>query len=166
MDRYARVIARVEEDLGRGHTHVAAQRLSTLVQGDPGNLELRRRLAAVHRRTGNLVEAGRWGFLDEAADEAAVSAFERAFPHPAARLAALRLPAGVPTAPPASRRRLERLMTEARRSRGALRAGPRAEGGDPWHWQDRAWDAVRIALVLSGVAVWVVGAVVLVRWIW
>ncbi len=77
---------RVATDLAQGHTQPAIQRLSSLVQAHPGDLDLRRQLAAVHRSVGNPVEAGRWGYLlaDTPADE--ISAFERAYPDPVRRL--------------------------------------------------------------------------------
>lgn len=95
MENYSRVLERVEDDLALGHTYVAIQRLTTLVQQNPGDLTLRERLAAVHLRTGNLVEAGRWSYLSANPDQAARDAFDRAFPHPRARRDALRLPPGL-----------------------------------------------------------------------
>jgi hypothetical protein len=53
------VLAKVDADPERGHTPLAAQRLNSLIANDPGDLGLRARLAAVHRRTGNFAEAGR-----------------------------------------------------------------------------------------------------------
>ena len=85
------VIARVERDLARGHTYPALQRLASLTAAHPDNLDLRARRAAVNRRIGNLVEAGRWGFLTEEVTEAELAAFERALPKAWARLFALRL---------------------------------------------------------------------------
>jgi hypothetical protein len=86
----ADVLARVREDLALGHTHVAIQRLRTLLAVHPNDLEVHRLLAAVYRQTGNVVEAGRWAFLsDELRDEELV-AFERAHPSPWLRLRLLR----------------------------------------------------------------------------
>jgi hypothetical protein len=87
------VLDRVEADLGRGHTHAATQRLGSLVDAHPADLDLRLRLAAVHRRVGNPIEAGRWSYLSAEAVEAEVLAFERAYPSPAMRLRRLRWPA-------------------------------------------------------------------------
>jgi hypothetical protein len=84
------VLARVAADLARGQTQPAIQRLSSLVAVHPTDLELRRRLAAVHRQVGNQIEAGRWAYLDATADPAEITAFERAFPSPTRRLDALR----------------------------------------------------------------------------
>jgi len=43
-----RVLARVEADLAQGHTYVAIQRLTTLVQSNPADLGARSRLGEVH----------------------------------------------------------------------------------------------------------------------
>jgi len=88
----ADVLERVAIDLSRGHTAPAIQRLSSLVHLHPTDLDLRRRLAEVHRMVGNWVEAGRWGYLLHDADPAETQAFERAYPSPIHRLAALRWP--------------------------------------------------------------------------
>jgi hypothetical protein len=82
----ADVLDRVAADLSRGHTQPAIQRLGSLVAAHPTDLDLRRRLAAVHRMVGNQVEAGRWSYLNADADPAETQAFERAYPSPAARL--------------------------------------------------------------------------------
>ena len=89
----ADVLDRVAADLSRGHTQPALQRLGSLVATHPTDLDLRRRLAAVHRMVGNQVEAGRWSYLNADADPAEVLAFERAYPLPSARLRELRWPA-------------------------------------------------------------------------
>jgi hypothetical protein len=73
------VLAKVDADLDRGHTHLAAQRLNSLIAEDPYDLGLRSRLAAVHRRTGNFAEAGRWGYLTEDVTEAEITAFAKAY---------------------------------------------------------------------------------------
>ncbi len=89
----ADVLDRVAADLSRGHTQPAIQRLGSLVAAHPTDLDLRRRLAAVHRMVGNQVEAGRWSYLNADADPAEILAFERAYPSTAARLRQLRWPA-------------------------------------------------------------------------
>jgi hypothetical protein len=86
------VLDRVSADLAFGHTQPAIQRLSSLVAADPTDLDLRRRLARLHRMVGNRIEAGRWDYLTPGAGAAEVAAFERAFPSPSSRLAALRWP--------------------------------------------------------------------------
>jgi hypothetical protein len=87
------LIDRVASDLAKGHTHPAKQRLHSLIAAHPTDLDLRRQLADVYRQTGDLVEAGRWSYLDEAADPFELLAFERAYPSPASRRMALRWPA-------------------------------------------------------------------------
>lgn len=83
---------RVANDLAKGHTHPAKQRLHSLIQAHPTDLDLRRQLADIYRRIGNLAEAGRWSYLDENADLIEILAFERAYPSAAGRRAALRWP--------------------------------------------------------------------------
>jgi len=89
----ANVLDRVAADLAGGRTAPAIQRLGSLVAAHPTDLDLRQRLAAVHRLVGNRIEAGRWGYLHADVDPAECSAFERAFPSPAVRLRKLRWPA-------------------------------------------------------------------------
>jgi hypothetical protein len=87
------LIDRVASDLAKGHTHPAKQRLHSLIAAHPTDLDLRRQLADVYRQTGDLVEAGRWSYLDEAADPFELLAFERAYPSLTSRRIALRWPA-------------------------------------------------------------------------
>lgn len=82
----ADVLARVKNDLAAGHTYLATQRLRTLIAIDPSDMEVRRLLAAVHRQTGNLVEAGRWAFLTDEVRPEELAAFARANPSPWLRL--------------------------------------------------------------------------------
>src|SRR5256885_14180505 len=102
----ADVLDRVDADLARGHPAPAIQRLSSLVAAHPTDLDLRRRLAAVHRTVGNRVEAGRWEYPHADAHAPATPALERADP-PAAppprggrRPARAPAPPGVPPRPP------------------------------------------------------------------
>ncbi len=87
------VLERVRADLVRGRTEPAIRRLSSLVAAHPTDLDLRRRLAAVHRLVGNAVEAGRWSYLGADVDPQEARAFEAAYPSPAQRLRRLRWPA-------------------------------------------------------------------------
>lgn len=116
------VLDRVAADLARGLTHPAIQRLSSLVAAHPTDLDLRRRLAAVHRRVGNRIQAGRWDYLTIGADSADTSAFERAFPSAAERLREMRWPyvAGA-AATTYARARLAKLAAAAA---AAEKAGP------------------------------------------
>src|SRR5256884_4466700 len=105
----ADVLDRVDADLARGHTAPAIQRLSSLVAAHPTDLDLRRRLAAVHRMIGNQIEAGRWEYLHADADPHATAAFERAYPSAAQRLREVRWPAGGQAATEFARSRLATL---------------------------------------------------------
>lgn len=87
----AHTLARVDADIDQGRTHLAAQRLTSLIRADPGDLDLRVRRAAVSRRVGDTTEAGRWGFLTEEAAESEITAFERSYSDPWRRLRSLRL---------------------------------------------------------------------------
>jgi hypothetical protein len=110
----AHVLDKVAVDLSRGHTQPAIQRLSSLVAAHPHDLDLRHRLAAVHRLTGNLVEAGRWDYLSAGAQPAESVAFERAYPSPHRRLSKL-LWRGSPNLAPTehARQRLQELVEAA-----------------------------------------------------
>lgn len=124
------VLDRVAADLARGFTHPAIQRLSSLVAAYPNDLDLRRRLAAVHRRVGNRIQAGRWDYLTIGADSADTRAFERAFPSAAARLREVRWPhrAGQ-AATTYARQRLAKLIAAAEAERPAgHRQRPAAPG--------------------------------------
>jgi len=88
----ADVLDRVLADLARGYTAPAIQRLSSLVNAHPTDLDLRGRLAAVHRTVGNRIEAGRWGYLHPETPPEETRAFERAYPVAGVRLRKLRWP--------------------------------------------------------------------------
>ncbi|MEV0454848.1 DUF6584 family protein [Catellatospora methionotrophica] len=100
---------RVTTDLSRGHTYPAIQRMHSLVAAHPTDLDLRRRLAAIYRATGNAVEAGRWSYLDDDAEPAELEAFEGRYPAHR-RLDALRWPNGAPAPTDVSRVRLAPLL--------------------------------------------------------
>jgi len=144
------VLARVAADLAQGHTQPAIQRLSSLVARHPTDLDLRRRLAAVHRMVGDRVEAGRWSYLDAAGDPAETAAFEAAYPNATRRLHALRWPAGAATA-----------ATEHARGRlDALAAAADTPARD-----SRAGAAIFATVVLIALVFAVIGAVTLVQWL-
>lgn len=117
------VLDRVAADLSRGFTHPAIQRLSSLVAAHPTDLDLRRRLAALHRKVGNRVQAGRWDYLTIGASADDTSAFERAFPSAVARLREVRWPhrAGM-AATGYARTRLDKLVAAAEAERSAVAA--------------------------------------------
>lgn len=151
------VLARVANDLARGHTQPAIQRLSSLVARHPTDLDLRRRLAGVHRLVGNRVEAGRWGYLDPSTDPEEAVAFERAYPSPSRRLAALRWPQRAGLAPTEhARRRLEELAAAA--SRETIRAD-----GAVVRAPLRSW--LFLAAVAAAAALAAIGAVTLAQWV-
>jgi hypothetical protein len=115
------VLDRVASDLTRGLTHPAIQRLSSLVAAYPTDLDLRRRLAAVHRKVGNRVQAGRWDYLTIGASADDTSAFERAFPSAVARLREVRWPHRASLAATAyARSRLDKLVAAAEAERKAV----------------------------------------------
>ena len=116
----ADVLDRVAADLARGYTAPAIQRLSSLVAAHPTDLDLRRRLAAVHRMVGNPIEAGRWGYLLTDVPARETEAFERAYPQPAVRLRKLRWPPNGQAATEFARARLAALA-DGERPRPARR---------------------------------------------
>ncbi len=149
------VLDRVEADLARGHTHAAIQRLGSLVDAHPTDLDLRLRLATVHRQVGNPIEAGRWSYLSAAADEGEVRAFERAYPSPAGRLRRLRWPAsgGYPA-------------TEFARDRLAALTGHAGAptGGAPTRPGPRQRIVLAVATAIAAPFA-VLGAITVVQWI-
>jgi hypothetical protein len=110
------VLARVKVDLTLGRTHLARQRLRTLLAIDPDDLEVRELLAAVHRQTGNLVEAGRWAYLSPHLQVDELIAFERAHPSPWLRLRLVRYTGDPADLAPAARQRLRALVLAAERA--------------------------------------------------
>lgn len=157
----AQTLERVDADLEQGHTFTAIQRLATLVQQQPTNLDLRARLAAVHLQTGNLVEAGRWGYLSENRDPDAQKAFEKAFRAPIARLNALRWRGGPHEASSVHARvRLLRLIDDAGQRPAQSAAGSRRRTHKRWTKTDVA---VLVGIVVV-VSVWLIGAISVVRW--
>lgn len=185
------VLDRVAADLARGSTHPAIQRLSSLVAAYPTDLDLRRRLAAVHRRVGNRIQAGRWDYLTIGADSEDTLAFERAFPSARARLREVRWPHRASQAATAyARTRLEKLVeaAEAERStrvpkqprtgdRGGATATLTARGGFPTTLRrfsrrltrpGRSWGVPHsvLAVAIPAAAFFVaLGAVTVVEWI-
>lgn len=158
------VLARVKVDLACGRTHLARQRLRTLLATDPDDLEVRELLADVHRHAGNLVEAGRWAYFSAQLRPAELIAFERAHPSPWLRLRLLRFTGDEADLTPAARERLRAL------NRQAALAGP------PPDWRDAQQpDAqprgagfpclfVAVALLVIGVLV-AIGVYRVVQWV-
>ncbi len=142
------VLDRVAADLARGYTTPAIRRLSSLVAAHPTDLDLRRRLAAVHRMVGNRIEAGRWGYLLHETEPGETAAFERAYPQPATRLRKLLWPTGGQAATEFARGRLAVLADAA--------APPTRSPRRP------RWRLVALALTVPFA---LVGAVTVVQWL-
>jgi Family of unknown function (DUF6584) len=106
-------LERVAADLARGHTHPALQRLANLSAQFPDDLDIRSTRAAVNPQIGNLVEAGRWGFLTEVVTAEEIAAFERSSRAPADRLRALRLGSRHQQLGPLAAQRLHDLQRQA-----------------------------------------------------
>jgi Family of unknown function (DUF6584) len=145
------VLDRVAADLARGYTTPAIRRLSSLVAAHPTDLDLRRRLAAVHRMVGNGIEAGRWGYLLPETEPTETAAFERAHPQPAVRLRKLRWPAHGQAATEFARGRLAALAGAAEPPAGSRRAVRRPR-----------WRLLALALTAPFA---LVGAVTVVQWL-
>jgi len=165
-----RTLARARQELAEGQTGRARQRLRGLVASFPERLELRSLLAATYRTDGDPVQAGRWSYLDEAADPAEVAAFLAAFPDPVQRMRKIRWRDAVDEAsagPFAAGRLAE------------LRAAAEEANGGPVDWQQPRYaprdhpDSLAGRLAVPGCLVVValvlvlavVGAVVVVRWL-
>jgi hypothetical protein len=125
----------VKRDLAAGQTYLATQRLRTLVATHPDDLEVYRLLASVYRQTGNLAEAGRWGFLTDEVRPAELEAFARVHANPWSRLRLLRWSGDPATlSDDTVRGRLATLVDEAEASgppeiwAGAYRAPSRSRG--------------------------------------
>jgi hypothetical protein len=130
----ADVLARVRADLAAGHTHMAVQRLRTLLAALPDDIEIRELLSSIYRQTGNPVEAGRWGFLTDDVREAELTAFAKANPDPWQRLRLLHFQGDTVHLSETAAQRLVLLADEAERSgpptawSGSYRAPSRKRG--------------------------------------
>ncbi|MFF4879934.1 MULTISPECIES: DUF6584 family protein [unclassified Micromonospora] len=160
------VLAKVEADLRRGHVHPAMQRLASLTAAYPDDLELRAQRAALYRQVGNVVEAGRWGFLDEDAAVEEIGAFERAHPGAWRRLLVLKVNAD-PTDKlgPVARARFGRLVEQAgQEGQGPVtwtEAGPRQV---PGAWSEALPCLVATVIGLIVLTLTVLGLVTVIRW--
>ncbi|HEX6684003.1 MAG TPA: DUF6584 family protein [Candidatus Limnocylindrales bacterium] len=162
---------RVAHDLAKGHTHPAKQRLHSLIAAHPTDLDLRRQLADVYRQTGDIAEAGRWSYLDEAADPFELLAFERTYPSPSGRRAALRWPADALPPTDYVRRKLAELpLPPTARARAAAKAKASAATERAVATAQRVrvtfrltWGRLAAVSVLCGLAL--VGLYAIVDWI-
>jgi hypothetical protein len=161
------VLAKVEADLQRGRYHPAMQRLASLTAAYPDDLYLRAERAAVYRRVGNMVEAGRWGFLTEDVTDGELAAFEKAHPRAWLRLLMLR----VKTDPtdklgPVASDRLARLVEQANKENSApvmwTETGPTT--ADSRSWTDDLPCLLAAATGLAFVALAVIGLITVIRW--
>ncbi|BCJ75845.1 hypothetical protein CS0771_53890 [Catellatospora sp. IY07-71] len=161
------VLAKVEADLRRGHVHPAMQRLASLTAAYPDDLDLRARRAAVYRQVGNLVEAGRWGFLSEDAAAEEISAFEKAHPGAWRRLLLLKVNADpADELGPVAGARFARLVEQAEQEGPApvawTEVGPRPQFPGSWRDEMPCLVAAAVGLIVVGLAVF--GLVSLIRW--
>lgn len=147
---------RVANDLARGHTYPAIQRMHSLIAAHPTDLDLRRRLAAIYRAVGNAVEAGRWSYLDDNGEPDELAAFERTFP-PHRRLEALRWPLDAKAPTDTSRERLAPLLAE-RSVRAPEPAGPRSV-------RDRLATVGAVAALMTLALLTIVGARTAMGWL-
>lgn len=160
----ADVLARVRADLAAGHTHMAVQRLRTLLATLPDDVEVRSVLASVYRQTGNLVEAGRWGFLTTDVRPSELAAFAKANPDPWQRLRLLQFSGDPVGLPDVVTERLVLLADEAHSSGpptlpvGDYRQEPKSRG--------TAWPCLFTLVVLSTVTVLAgVGVIRIIAWL-
>jgi hypothetical protein len=160
------VLARVDADLARGFVHPAMQRLASLTATHPDDLDVRTRRAALNRQIGNLVEAGRWGYLTEEVTSVEITAFRCAHRSAWSQLRALKL-GNDPTehlGPLAHRRftdLVEQAATDGPGSISWSAAGPHLQVAKTWRDSLPCLIAALIALVLIGLLI--VGLVTVVR---
>lgn len=152
------VLARVDAEIARGLVHPAMQRLASLTAAFPDDLDIRARRAALNRQIGNLVEAGRWGYLTEEVASGEITAFERAHRSARARLLALNL-RNDPTEHlgPLAKQRLTALVEQA----ATDGPGPHPQVAETWRDSLPCLIAALIGLLLVGLMV--VGLVTVVR---
>lgn len=107
-------LARVDEALAAGDERRAREQLRLLVRYHPDRLDLRERLAELHRRDGNPAQAGRWSLLADEVDPDELEAFCDAYPDPVRRMAAVEWSGTDDDAPtPTARERLARIRRDA-----------------------------------------------------
>lgn len=139
-------------------------------------------LAVTYARLGDLPESGAWWFLSDSPDDdpdaaAGLAAFRARMRGPVARAHAL--PIRRPTAeyPPAAQRRVNALRDElaaidydwsppSRPSRLRQSTDPRRSEAAVRDFRDAAGTALVAGLVLGNVALYVLGLVTFLRWLW
>jgi hypothetical protein len=155
---------------------MARQRLRGLVSSHPQNLLLRRHLAEVYRLYGEPAEAGRWMYFEADRDPAETAAFEARYSTPPKRMLALAW--GGPEALAST--------DFAARQLAAVREAGSDYLGRPVDWDsatfssdldseqedernapvDRLIGVGAGLMVLGFFAIWVVGFITFVRWLW
>ncbi|MFE3020460.1 DUF6584 family protein [Streptomyces sp. NPDC059256] len=167
-------LARVEADLAAGRVPMARQRLRGLVGSLPEDLTLRRRLGEVYRLYDEVAEAGRWSYLEEDRDPLETAAFEKRYSTPLARMRALswRAPESLASSAFAAR------QLAALREAGSTQVGRTVEWtAIPLDREDipeatessaAAWlvGSGMVLMVVGFFAIWVIGFIAFVRWVW
>lgn len=183
------VLARARDDLGRGEPWLARDRLRGTLADRPTDTAVLELLAEVHVAMNDLPAAGAAWFLtaregDDPQVAAALQALHQRYRNPVALVDALPLRRDMSAYPVPARARiaqLQRLLAE-RGWRWDPPTRPRQErrrkighrGGAPLRprtWRDRVGEALRTAffavvIVGGNIAIYVLGLVSLIRWIW
>ncbi|MEU5402225.1 DUF6584 family protein [Streptomyces sp. NPDC005963] len=167
-------LARVNADLAAGRVPIARQRLRGLVSSFPEDLALRRRLGEVYRLYGEPAEAGRWMYLEEDRDPAETAAFEKRYSTPLVRMRALAWRAPESLADTA----FAVGQLTAVREAGSGQAGravewtaiPLHRDEHPEAEESSTTDALisigLLLMVLGFFAIWAIGFIAFVRWLW
>ena len=106
--------------MAAGRTDLAKQRVRGLINSYPTRLEVRERLAVIHRAEGDLAQAGRWNYLAENRVDAEDRAFEKAYRDPFARMRALAWRGPETAAGESAAVRLRHVREEAQAKAGEL----------------------------------------------
>lgn len=142
-----KTLVQIELDLNQGRTALARQRLRGLVGSLPFRLDLRRRLAEVYRREGDLAQAGRWSYLEPDRIDHEVAAFERAYGQdPVQMMKALAWPGEVREA----KNELARARLKALSARAEAQFGVPVEYRSPKHPEPVTGWLERLAMVGCG----------------
>ncbi len=172
-----RRFGRIRDDIQAGRLWRARDRLQGHLRQRRADQVVLRLLGEVHYAMGDLPQAGRHWWLTERDDEPAQAAraafYERFGVKAAVILQALPRPAGPEEYPGPVRTRLEALVTAAAaedyqwRPFGWTPPEPEDDWGEPWRQplRDRVTEGLAVALVLSLLALAVVGFVTAVGWV-
>jgi hypothetical protein len=153
---------------------LARQRLRGLVGSFPARLDVRELLAETYRRDHDHAQAGRWSYLSPEPNPEEITAFERTYRDPFARMRALHCRGPEDDAGPAGAARLRALRAQAEAISGISIAWETARRPDPPRTlEDRIVElgcagiaAILIVLVIAGlIALAIIGAHALGRWL-